>query len=526
MRMPGPNLSLSPFEAARLLFGNDTHRLYQRWQREIAEPLLHGKVSSSEKSWLQAIKARKLISIGHFPCRFVYMQFSKYLLITGHTFPISEQSPGSKSSNTASKCGHALHPSKPPGLCNNCPVCNVKQCIQALQRIWGVWLALGGPLRVELADDGSDIIPDDKEQHHSWEMLCHKVKHVWRYEKVRWAQMVDLYNDFAAKEREWEESHYSLTDKEAEVVKHAMSAQLAVDIAWRECPGIQPAVNESHKVPSQLEPVEKPLHPPLFPLRSSTNLLRSTSLRCVPSPAPPTDPKDKESLASDSSELLSPPPVNKKAVTFTDDTMDFKSRKLCTFQRSHWNFRPGKYASPSPRHWADTSFVVDNDDTELDSVSVSVSDPDVAEESKEESKEYSKEYSKKEPEEEPEEDDFMQPIKHTPKHVLLPPTRVLNDSPGFSFKSQSQLSEEESVEESDNKNDIATTNKFDANKESGHKSFLPCLRRRTREEFEDDMVSSDGLLARPSKRNRVRSREVESNKGYWRGAGREGGSKV
>jgi hypothetical protein len=75
--------------------------------------------------------------------------------------------------------------------------------------------------------------------------------------------------------------------------------------------------------------------------------------------------------------------------------------------------------------------MVDNYDNEPDSISDS--GPKVDEESGEEC-----------------EEDVTQPIKYTPKRVLLPPTRVLNDNPGFSFKSQSRDSEEESIEENDN----------------------------------------------------------------------------
>jgi hypothetical protein len=102
------------------------------------------------------------------------------------------------------------------------------------------------------------------------------------------------------------------------------------------------------------------------------------------------------------------------------------------------------------------------------------------------------------------EEDVTQPIKHTPKRVLLSPTQILNDNPRFSFKSQVETSEEdESIDKSDNGHAEVMTDKCDTHKESGHKSFLHYLRRRTREEFEEDMVSSDGLLARPSKRSRV-----------------------
>ena len=89
-------------------------------------------------------------------------------------------------------CKHPVHPGN-PWMGDVCPGCLITQCIASLDRIAHVWRLVGGPLK--------PYSSGDPELSH----VYHAAKRIWHVEKVRWANLVDVYERCAKEEVSWEE---------------------------------------------------------------------------------------------------------------------------------------------------------------------------------------------------------------------------------------------------------------------------------------------------------------------------------
>jgi hypothetical protein len=253
----------------------------------------------------------------------------------------------------------------------------MEQNVTSLDRIWDVWTMLGGPFKP----------PENMK-------LWIKVKHLWRFEKSRWANTVLLYEEMSTKEMEWETVHCS-SPEALQKLDSVKSCQEALRIAWT-CPYVAEGVYCSfkwtggrdkvlldeqgtadasmpHGICHSTSPQElssSRAEEPQPPSASYRNLCSQASPN-ISSPPSTTVPS---SLLGNLS--LSPKPPNatplatrRKCVTFHADTVEHPGRRNAwSYNRKHATYVPGRYASAPDFDKIDTSFSGDS--------SYDVPDPD------------------------------------------------------------------------------------------------------------------------------------------------------
>lgn len=322
----------------------------------------------------------------------------KYLWYTGQLVPTSDDCPVSILS-MASNCRHLLHPGHPRTDVANCPVCVVRQIVEAMRRIAKVWDAFGGP----------------KNQHDSKPKMYFAIKDLWYIEKKRWASIVHVYGEYAEKEREFEKSFPSAMGfLESENI---MSCQAALSNAF-DCPCMAPGA----EVP--FVPKRKGRRMRLSPLRGKPNdidmedddtsgpeksqnttdiaeaallgsrppMLRTEKSSCNASPelGPEVLTSAKESPVI----LPTPPPSSpqsaaeapsmeaskaSKVVTFSEHTAEPTHREQSEYMRRSPYYKPGRYASVegSPS----TKLPHGNDDFDMEVISDSEDSDESSDES-------------------------------------------------------------------------------------------------------------------------------------------------
>jgi hypothetical protein len=297
----------------------------------------------------------------------------------------------------ATGCRHPIHPGNDTQVVEACPVCVMRQCIEAMSRIWKVWEILGAPdRRYSVSED---------------ETMYFKVKALWRVEKQRWSNLVAKYDEMGEREEAWEESGMQEKEYTFEELNSAQSCRAALQLAWTmnpvELAGYdvafeprRPLTRKAGKpsVPNIVTPLMS-LNPPMRasppvipstpphlhatgldkppPIPPSTEQPTSSPSSPVlpPQLSPPFSPKypvlelsENERSPSEfvpsetahSSSLSASPPRSpvhrRKKVTFAEDVLDSQKRPATCFMRGHPSYRRGRQACPSMEGWADSSF--------------------------------------------------------------------------------------------------------------------------------------------------------------------------
>ncbi|KAL1591513.1 hypothetical protein SLS60_011905 [Paraconiothyrium brasiliense] len=366
---------------AFLLFGQQLYSEYLEFHASIVFPRSSNLYKDKEE-WLEARDFSQLVPRGHLPDLRVYKAFMHWLHMRGKLFTMHE---ASKTTRLVIEklCGHAMHPAIRSSFLTNtaCPVCTMEQNNLALSRAWKAWKALGAP----------DRSPPYDPQELSSE-LYHIVKHIWRFEKNRWAGLKFKYEELSKEVVAWEDNEAqkaNLTYTPDEL-KEARSVLQALQFA-RE--------NDPHLIDkADVSIVPHPLsnRRAVFRLGQTDVTARneaqeglggqSVESRAPLSGEPPSPPRSpgpqklehaypSASQRRDSSSPsldLSPPRSLirvRKAVAFAAEVSEKETRIGFEFRRTSISYRPGRYACPSEHGWADTSFCLDEDfeyDNELE----------------------------------------------------------------------------------------------------------------------------------------------------------------
>ncbi|CAN9294215.1 unnamed protein product [Alternaria alternata] len=295
-------------------------------------------------------------------------------------------------------CKNPVHTGN-PWMGDVCPGCLITQCIASLDRIAHVWRLVGGPLK--------PCRSGDPELSH----IYHAAKRIWHVEKVRWANLVDMYERCAKEEVSWEEDSVQTGLAIPASVVGSSSCMKALDLAilipflaegWseffvpkrrskRRCVGGESQgtsvtgdkENETpHSPPSSPKPEQETswyldgisdglesdkqnengtngANITLSPPNKSTLTQRSPSASSdssiyalPPSSITPCSPPQTPSQLY----LRSPPMFG---VYFPDDLPSPSSRRSIYYQRSSPSYTPGEHASPLGSVWVDTSFMSD-----------------------------------------------------------------------------------------------------------------------------------------------------------------------
>jgi hypothetical protein len=388
---------LTSAQAAFSVFGHEIYYQYFHWQTSIDNPeTFHYYGNYRER--LQGDFAE--IGTGGLPTPFVYRVFMNWLRVQGDLYqPHSEPVTSLK---VATTCRHPIHPSNTASSVKVCPVCVMRQCIEALTRVWKTWEILGAPHR-------KISVPED-------EGIYFKVKDLWRVEKMRWSNLVARYEELGKSEEAWEDLGMQNGEYTFDELNGVQSCRAAVQIAWtmypRDLAGYsdffktgQPLTRRGQgsslpdpvmpsfcsdplfapppripspppspfqweivsqdgtsSMPLDIEELDSPPSPPVeltemssvlndssFPVLESLEDERSSSAEYVPS-------RTSQDTFSPIASLPASLVTRKKQVAFAEDVMELERRDLSEFCRATSNYSRGRHACPSREGWADTSF--------------------------------------------------------------------------------------------------------------------------------------------------------------------------
>lgn len=365
----GKKISLTSRNVAFLVLGREMYTEYLNFQRTIILPSSSSVYQSPEK-WIAARNAIQFVARGGLPQIRAYRELMFWLHETGKLHTVHD-SPDTTLA-IAKRCGHVLHPAIASEALKNtaCPMCTITQSTAILSRAWGTWKMLGAP------DRRSPFVQGQL----SAEFYC-GVKHIWRFERKRWLNLVRHYQELDEQVAAWE-AEAGKTDassickmeerRRTNSVKEALRYARENDphrVETAELPFVpRPALNhrarfrsnqmkpnaeenlqkslKKQTMASQLSPVSEPPSPPPSP--SFSRLARSKS--------EPTRHKPFWHSSRAFSTPLGPVRAN-KAVKFAADIVEHKKRNGFTFKRTSMAYVAGRHASPSKAGWADTSFM-------------------------------------------------------------------------------------------------------------------------------------------------------------------------
>lgn len=406
-----PSRPLTSDRAALGIFGPRLYSLYINWQTSIENPD-QAALYPSKAVWRRKVQAVRNQEVGGIPSAHTFKAFMNtkqvkeqlYMQDVGDCSTVEDgEDEGEKEEEsldllTTRFCKHPVHPGN-PWMGDVCPGCLITQCIASLDRIAHVWRLVGGPLK--------PYSSGDPELSH----VYHAAKRIWHVEKVRWANLVDVYERCAKEEVSWEEDSLQTGLAIPASVMGSSSCMKALDLAiltpflaegWseffvpkrrskRRCVGGESQgtsvtgdeENETpHSPPSSPKPEQETLwyldgisdglesdkqnengtnganislSPPsksTLTQRSPSASLDSSTYALPPSPITPCSPPQTPSQF-----LLHSPPMF--GVYFPDDLLSPSSRRSIYYQRSSPSYTPGEHASPADSIWVDTSFMSD-----------------------------------------------------------------------------------------------------------------------------------------------------------------------
>ncbi|KAF2244161.1 hypothetical protein BU26DRAFT_580099 [Trematosphaeria pertusa] len=210
--------------------------------------------------------------------------------------PVTETVPENFDYETASLCKHALHPANDDWDNEWCPVCGVSICLEFLKAIAQAW--------DRLDERYYSLMTTNEEMKQDWDWKM-DVRSGWHMARVELIEVVEHYEEMAVREAEWNATH-----EDASLDK-IYSASKAIELA-----------KEDSQYRARMMSREE---------------------------------FDKLYICKESRELNDKKP--KKKVSFAPDTeLDRVSRNLVYCWRTSGEYKPGRYACPSPEGWENTSF--------------------------------------------------------------------------------------------------------------------------------------------------------------------------
>ena len=406
-----PSRPLTSDRAALGIFGPRLYSLYINWQTSIENPD-QAALYPSKAVWRRKVQAVRNQEVGGIPSAHTFKAFMNtrqvkeqlYMQDVGDCSTVEDgEDEGEKEEEsldllTTRFCKHPVHPGN-PWMGDVCPGCLITQCIASLDRIAHVWRLVGGPLK--------PYSSGDPELSH----VYHAAKRIWHVEKVRWANLVDVYERCAKEEVSWEEDSLQTGLAIPASVMGSSSCMKALDLAiltpflaegWseffipkrrskRRCVGGESQgtsvtgdeENETpHSPPSSPKPEQETLwyldgvsdglesdkqnengtngaNIILSPPNKSTLTQQSPSASSDPSiyALPPSWITPCSPPQTPSQLHLHSPPMF--GVYFPDDLPSPSSRRSTYYQRSSPSYTPGEHASPPGSVWVDTSFMSD-----------------------------------------------------------------------------------------------------------------------------------------------------------------------
>ncbi|KAF2254663.1 hypothetical protein BU26DRAFT_583303 [Trematosphaeria pertusa] len=383
MSSPDTEESFTSAQAARLLFGVERYEDYVRWQQTIDDER-HIQYYGDRGYWELVRGFVKNGPVGELPDPYTFKLFMNSLRLRGKLYPKSREPPATTLA-IAKWCRHTIHPGNTCNSVDACSVCLMKQCVTSLGRIWELWVSVGGPHREFSFEERP---------------LYYRIRAIWHVEKVRWANLVDKFEELAELEQEWEDKEMGSSGYTFEEMENVQSCMAAVQSSRAKCPNMPEgadvpfapmtrAINapKTSSTLSTLQPTEEVSSSPPFmpdplqkPSRWETPPQLSSEHPEAPRSSPPSPPSSPSTASSSSpgtvgvgsSEYLpSPPPppssslpatpppspVNlKKRVTFSEDIVENGSRPLGELLRISPAYRRGRHSCPSADGWEDTSF--------------------------------------------------------------------------------------------------------------------------------------------------------------------------
>ena len=358
-------------EVAQVIFG-DNYTEYIYWQYNLGNPD-QAQFYRSEKEWQTVVESIRMRPKGQIPSPSHFKIFMNWMLQTGNLYTRAVNIPVSKLA-AASYCGHLIHPGNSHQDAACCPICVMEQCVESLGRISEAWDLLGGP-NVKIL--GSNF-RERKEK-----ALLAQVKRIWKVEKLRWANLIFVYEELAEDELKWEEDERNLSKYAQEELDDCSSCTGALELGRELCPYIIDGdgelieSNDPNEIFQLVDPcLEKLQFPTVAPSSTTPN---SPSL-CLPQKSSVPEHMDwGQSVMSLpfrplASHMRPPPPppyfrqksclkystegVNKvKRVAFGEDCVEREYRESMSFLRTSQQYSPGRYSCPSLYGWKDTNFM-------------------------------------------------------------------------------------------------------------------------------------------------------------------------
>ncbi|CAN9113115.1 unnamed protein product [Alternaria alternata] len=383
-----PSRALTSDRAALGIFGPKLYSLYINWQTSIENPD-QAALYPSKAVWRRTVQAVRNQEVGGIPSAHTFKAFMNtkrvkeqlYMQDVGDCSTVEDgEDEGKKEEEpldllTTRFCKHAVHPGN-SWMGDVCPGCLITQCIASLDRIAYVWRLVGGPLK--------PCSSGDPELSH----IYHAAKRIWHVEKVRWANLVDVYERCAKEEVSWEEDSLQtglaipamervLCPKEAlkkalrgeadrteplllgirktrPHILHLTRPEPEQETLWY-LDGISDGLESDKQNENGTNGANISLSPPnksTLTQRSPSASLDSSTYALPPSPITPCSPPQTPSQF-----LLHSPPMF--GVYFPDDLLSPSSRRSIYYQRSSPSYTPGEHASPAGSVWVDTSFMSD-----------------------------------------------------------------------------------------------------------------------------------------------------------------------
>ena len=200
---------LTASRASALIFGPDLYPYFVNWQANIDDPEQQS-LYPTWQAWKKTVYAVQQESIGGIPSPPVFKAFMNTPRVKEHFHgrdidlsdiftDVDDEEKDPSDLLISRVCKHTIHPGNPCIKTEICPVCIMKQCLASLERIAFVWRIVGGPYRPGRNEAGVYIV--DPEEH----AIYLAAKGLWIVEKKRWANLLGAYEQYAARERAWEE---------------------------------------------------------------------------------------------------------------------------------------------------------------------------------------------------------------------------------------------------------------------------------------------------------------------------------
>jgi hypothetical protein len=211
--------TITSIEAAEVIFGPTFYPLYKLWHRTIFEPS-QAQYFSNNHAWQAAALSLQGIAPGYVPSNFHFKTFMNWLRLIDRLFPTANRIPIS-TLPVASNCGHLIYPGNSRTEVPFCPACIMEQCCESLKRISDAWERVGGGPTERAREAPS---------------LYYSLRKVWTAEKVRFANLVYMFEQLAEEERIYEDDALYFSKHGLEDLKVAKSCMEVLQVARKDCP--------------------------------------------------------------------------------------------------------------------------------------------------------------------------------------------------------------------------------------------------------------------------------------------------